>query len=160
MRRGLAAAALVVVVVAVGAAFALRRADHVAPHERAALGQCASCHDEAPRHHREQEWAVAHGHAEPAVASRCATCHEPRTCVACHEHAPASHTDAFLRPVDGTAAAGLHGVLGSAHPAACVVCHATPARECAGCHRAEEARGWVRDADDDLERWRELLEVP
>ncbi|RLB51497.1 MAG: hypothetical protein DRJ42_16695 [Deltaproteobacteria bacterium] len=147
-----------IVVAAIVAASLLRRADAAAPHERAALGECASCHDEAPRHHREREWDLAHGHVGPELAGRCRTCHEPRTCIACHERAPASHTDAFLRPVAETSGAGLHAVLGGAHPAACVVCHQAPARECSGCHRGDETRSWIDDADDDLERWRDLLE--
>ncbi len=146
------------VVVSVAVSSVERCSEHASPHERASAGQCASCHDEAPRHHLETEWDVGHGHVGPEIAGRCRTCHEPRTCVACHEQSPASHTAGFLRPVGDGAEAGLHTVLGDAHPAACVVCHGTPNAECGGCHRPEETRAWVQDAEEDLDRWRDLLE--
>lgn len=151
--------ALVLFAAMVGGASLHRARDAAPPHERQGLGECASCHDEAPRYHREPRWDVAHGHAEPVVAERCRTCHEPRTCVACHDQAPATHTAGFLRPVAETSEAGLHTVLGRARPASCVVCHTTPSAECSGCHRVDEARAWIDDADEVLDRWRDLLEA-
>ncbi len=147
-----------VVVAVLGLAVASHRRNDARPaHERAALGECASCHDDAPRHHDNARWELMHGRVQDELAARCGTCHAASTCTSCHQRRPASHTAAFAAPALGGPHAALHGALGRADAAACVVCHRTPASECAGCHRAGEARIWMDEAAPKLARWNALL---
>ena len=123
------------------------------PHELWARGDCASCHDEAPRHHLEQRWELVHGRAEEGRA--CASCHDGSSCTGCHGRPPSSHDSAFRSPGDGD---GRHALLGRLGPSACGACHKRFASDCAPCHLLAELEPWQERADEVLEPWRSLLE--
>lgn len=161
-RTWLAAGVVVVILVSLGLWVRADDTDDIhatVPHERFGRGECASCHDEAPRYHQDQRWELSHGQADFDLAEDCRTCHAPGTCADCHANTPATHTAGFLRPVAGTSEAGLHSVLGRERPSACVVCHDAPVSECSGCHQPKEVRAWTEGAHDVLDRWRPQLEA-
>ena len=134
------------------------RADRMPPAQtHFASGDCASCHERPPQYHEDRAWAISHGRSEPRHASSCLTCHAQHACQDCHARAPSTHTAAFRSPERRGAEEQLHVFVGRSRPAACLVCHTAPLRECGDCHARDELSRWSARAHTDLVRWRALL---
>ena len=136
---------------------ALRAERLPAPEAHFAAGACASCHEGPPKYHAEPNWALDHGRTEQRNVARCGSCHAQRACAECHARAPATHTSAFRSPERRGDAEQLHVYVGRSRPAACLVCHTEPRRECTSCHSADEVERMRARSSADLTRWREHL---
>ncbi len=157
MNRSISIAVFLLVILAVAISVGINNRQTPAAHDSFAMGDCAVCHEDAPKFHIESQWVLTHGRSPVAVENRCVSCHSPQSCTGCHSLAPASHTANFRNPESNTHEAERHVVFGRARPSSCLVCHRSLATECTSCHRLEEINPWAERGRDELLRWKSLL---
>jgi hypothetical protein len=135
---------IVVVILSVTVAAAIRWSFINTEHGNVADEDCATCHARSAMETHTRSF-IEHEHGPEALANRsnCQGCHEDtqEACDECHlSQAPEWHTDDFRNPVLGTVETREHIRIANIHQDSCVECHKTSyMTRCLECHRPEEA---------------------
>lgn len=128
-------------------------------------GRCTECHNAAggeaqprPEYHTDAFCRHTHGRDHDIPPQRCFTCHRQENCEACHNTRPESHTSDFCKPIGG-AGSRQHALSARLRPSACLVCHRSPAEDCAPCHTSAELAPWRARALEDLGLWADIFRL-